>query len=75
MDYNVYYYVNNYYDAPTSQRGTLSSYAVFDARDENHAMQLADNWLYERHGDGQYTIWDILPSHEFVDEDDYSTGF
>lgn len=75
MDYNVYYYVNNYYDAPTSQRGTLSSYAVFDARDENHAMQLADNWLYERHGDGHYDVWHIVPSHEFVDDDDYSTGF
>lgn len=75
MNYNVYYYVNNYYDAPTSQRGTLSSYAVFDARDENHAMQLADNWLYERHGDGHYDVWHIVPSHEFVDDDDYSTGF
>ena len=71
MNYNVYYY----YDAPTSQRGTLSSYAVFDARDENHAMQLADNWLYERHGDGHYNVWHIVPSHEFVDDDDYSTGF
>jgi len=71
MNYNVYYY----YDAPTSRRGKLSSYGVFDARNEDHAMQLADSWLNERHGDGHYYVWHIMPSAEFIDEDDYSTGF
>ena len=71
MNYNVYYY----YDAPTSHKGTLTSYGVFDARNEDHAMRLACNWLNERHGDGHYDVWHVMPSHEFVDEDDYSTGF
>ena len=71
MNYNVYYY----YDAPTSRKGTLSSYAVFDALNEDHALRLADDWLNERHGDGHYNVWSVMPSHEFVDDDDYSTGF
>lgn len=71
MNYNVYYN----YNAPTSRRGTLESYAVFDAQSLDDARQQADNWLRERHGDGHYKIWDIMPSAEFIDEDDYSTGF
>lgn len=71
MNYNVYYY----YDAPTSRKGTLSSYGVFEGNNEDHAKQLADTWLRERHGDGHYKIWDIIPAAGFVDEDDYSTGF
>ena len=70
MNYNVYYY----YDAPKSRTGGLSSYGVFDAQSADDARQQADNWLRERHGDGHYNIWDIMPSHEFVDEDDYATG-
>lgn len=54
MNYNVYYF----YDAPTSRRGSLSSYAVFDAQSLDDARQQADNWLRERHGDGHYKIWD-----------------
>ena len=74
MNYNVYYN----YNATTSRTGKLESlmcYAVFDAQSLDDARQQADNWLRERHGDGHYKIWDILASHEFVDEDDYSTGF
>ena len=71
MNYNVYYY----YDAPTSRTLRMNSYAIFDAQSEDDARQQADNWLRERHGDDHYKIWDIMPSHEFVDEDDYFTGF
>lgn len=71
MNYNVYYN----YNAPTSRTGKLESYAVFDALNEDHALRLADDWLNERHGDGHYNVWSVMPSHEFVDEDDYSTGF
>lgn len=71
MNYNVYYN----YNEPTSRTGKLESYAIFDAQSLDDARQQADNWLRERHGDGHYKIWDIMPSHEFVDEDDYSTGF
>lgn len=74
MNYNVYYN----YNATTSRTGkleSLMSYSVFDAQSEDDARQQADNWLRERHGDDHYKIWDIMPSHEFVDEDDYSTGF
>ena len=71
MNYHVYYD----YDAPTSRTGRLNSYAIFDAQSADDARQQADNLLRERHGDGHYFIWDCLPSHEFVDEDDYSTGF
>lgn len=74
MNYNVYYN----YNATTSRTGKLESpmsYGVFDAQSEDDARQQADNWLRERHGDDHYKIWDIIPSHEFVDEDDYSTGF
>ena len=71
MNYNVYYY----YDAPTARTLRLNSYAIFDAQSLDDARQQADDWLTERHGDGHYKIWDIMPSHEFVDEDDYSTGF
>lgn len=71
MDYNVYYN----YNAPISRTGKLESYAIFDAQSLDDARQQADNWLRERHGDGHYKIWHIMPSHEFVDDDDYSTGF
>jgi len=71
MNFNVYYNYKN----PKFGHGSLESYAVFDAQSLDDARQQADNWLNERHGDGQYKIWHIMPSHEFVDEDDYSTGF
>ena len=71
MNYNVYYY----YDAPTARTLRLNSYAIFDAQSLDDARQQADYWLTERHGDGHYKIWDIMPSAEFVDEDDYFTGF
>jgi len=74
MNYNVYYN----YNATTSRTGKLESpmcYGVFDAQSENDAIQQADNWLRERHGDGHYKIWDIIPAAEFIDDDDYSTGF
>lgn len=71
MNYNVYYY----YDAPSSRIERAYSYCIFDAQSLDDARQQADNWLRERHGDVHYNIWDCMPSHEFVDEDDYATGF
>jgi len=70
MNYNVYYYF-----LCIQSQETLSSYGVFEGNNEDHAKQLADTWLRERHGDGHYKIWDIIPAAGFVDEDDYSTGF
>ena len=61
MNYNVYYN----YNATTSRTGKLESpmfFTVFDAQSEDDAIQQADNWLRERHGDGHYKIWDIILS-------------
>ena len=69
MNFNVYYN----YNTTTSRTGKLESamfYTVFDAHSEDDARQQADNWLRERHGDGHYKIWDIIPAAGFIDEDD-----
>ena len=69
MNYNVYCYVER-----NGQR-VKSDYGVFDALNQGDAINKAFAHFNKSHENATINIWDVVPSHEFVDDDDYSTGF